>query len=161
SIAINGPAVDTGYSQLRVAGEVHLGIALQLAGTYTPTIEDKFIIVDNDGEDPIVGTFSTLPEAAEVNLHGMDFRITYFGGDGNDVVLVPAATTAVKVVAGHLQIIDAAGGDTDDTLTLVRLNSPDRLRITDPNNVLLAGAGATQINDHTVDVPLANITGGI
>src|SRR5690606_34377629 len=36
SIAINGPAVDTGYSQLRVAGEVHLGIPLQLAGTYTP-----------------------------------------------------------------------------------------------------------------------------
>jgi len=58
----------------------------------------------------------------------------------------------------NLQIVDAAGTGTDDTLTLSR--SGAAVRVYDPNNVLDAGNGAIQIDPHTVDVPLTNITGG-
>lgn len=50
---------------------------------------DTFTIIDNKGPHPIEGSamFKDLPEGAEVTVGGAIFKISYVGGDGNDVVL--------------------------------------------------------------------------
>lgn len=93
-IQINGPTVDTpeGYSQLHVAGDVVVtGMSLAFTGSYLTQGVDTFVLVNNDGVDPIVGTFENLLEGAMIPNFlsaGRDARITYVGGDGNDVELI-------------------------------------------------------------------------
>lgn len=50
---------------------------------------DTFTIIDNKSLHPIEGSamFKDLPEGAEVTVGGAIFKISYVGGDGNDVVL--------------------------------------------------------------------------
>ena len=50
---------------------------------------DTFTIIDNKDSHPIEGTamFKDLPEGAEITVDGAIFKISYVGGDGNDVVL--------------------------------------------------------------------------
>ncbi|MCE9625595.1 MAG: transporter, partial [Deltaproteobacteria bacterium] len=62
-------------------------------------IGDSYKIIDNDSNDPVAGTFEGLPEGETFRLVGNDdigFKITYKGGDGNDVVLgsIPTLTIA-------------------------------------------------------------------
>ena len=66
--------------------------------------------------------------------------------------------TNVAVVGGNLLVADA-GVAQNDNITLVRNFS--FLRVTDPGNTLVAGAGTVPVNANTVDVPLANITGNV
>ena len=53
---------------------------------------DTFTIVNHTESVPVQGTFKDLPEGAEITVSGVTFKISYVGGDGNDVVL-----TALKV----------------------------------------------------------------
>ncbi|HEX8076366.1 MAG TPA: hypothetical protein VF511_01015, partial [Chthoniobacterales bacterium] len=73
----------------------------------------------------------------------------------------PTATpeTFVQVTAGDLVITDDNGGTSADSLT-VSLSGAN-VRITDPNNTLAAGPGATQTDANTVEVPLSSIGGNI
>ena len=48
---------------------------------------DTFTIIDNKTTYLMRGTFKDLPEGAEVTVGGAIFKISYVGGDGNDVVL--------------------------------------------------------------------------
>lgn len=48
---------------------------------------DTFTIIDNKTTYPMQGTFKDLPEGAEITVGGATFKISYVGGDGNDVVL--------------------------------------------------------------------------
>ena len=64
---------------------------------------DTFTIIDNKTTYPMQGTFKDLPEGAEITVGGAIFKISYVGGDGNDVVLtaqndwnVPKASKAPK-----------------------------------------------------------------
>ena len=59
-------------------------------------------LIDNDGVDPVSGTFAGLNEGAIVTLNASDFQISYVGGDGNDVTLtvVAAAKTWTGTVNG-------------------------------------------------------------
>src|SRR5205085_3212114 len=52
-----------------------------------------FTVIANDGTDPVSGTFAGLAEGATITLGGGTLRISYIGGDGNDVVLLPASAT--------------------------------------------------------------------
>jgi hypothetical protein len=148
-----------------------------------PGILDAWIDFDQDGRfDPAdkiigqpvtVGTHSisfTIPAGTTTGLTYARFRISSLGtpnptglaldGEVEDyTVTIQDATTDVLIDGSFdLQIIDTDGGDTNDTLTLARLGA--NVRVTDPANVLEAGNGATQIDAHTVDVPLGSITGG-
>jgi len=58
-----------------------------------PSLGQTFTVIDNDGTDPINGTFSGLPEGATVSTGMGNARITYRGGDGNDVVLTITSTS--------------------------------------------------------------------
>jgi hypothetical protein len=80
-----------GYDQLNVTGTVSLNNARLVPlpfGTFRPAIGDSFVILRNDGNDPINGTFLNAPENAVFGgALNTGFRITYQGGDGNDVVI--------------------------------------------------------------------------
>lgn len=65
---------------------------------------DTFTIIDNKGAIPVQGTFKDLPEGAEITAGGVTFKISYVGGDGNDIVLTalndspaPKSSKAPKV----------------------------------------------------------------
>lgn len=85
---LNGPAAGTGYDQVVSLGPVDInGTALQLTLGAVPTPGQSFTIVDNQGFDPINGTFNGLPNGALFDVGGVTLRISYDGGDGNDVVV--------------------------------------------------------------------------
>jgi len=98
SVDIAGTAPGSGYDQLKVIGSVDTQLGnLQIRVTgVTPTPEQTFVILDNDGTDPIGGTFNGLPEGEIVlsSTGTTSFRISYHGGDGNDVVLTALAPAA-------------------------------------------------------------------
>jgi autotransporter-associated beta strand protein len=87
-IELNGTTPGASYSQLDVNGTVDLN-GLSLSGTlnFIASTNDQFTIIANDGTDPVTGTFNGLPEGATVDFGSEAFRVTYRGGDGNDVVL--------------------------------------------------------------------------
>lgn len=54
---------------------------------YTPKQGEKFIIISQTGDKAVDGTFKNLPEGATFEQNGIVFKISYVGGDGNDVEL--------------------------------------------------------------------------
>jgi autotransporter-associated beta strand protein len=90
-VQVNGPAAGTDYDQLDVAGTADLGGAtLSLTLDITPEPDDRFVIVKNDGTDAVAGTLNGLAEGALLTVGPVNFNITYAGGDGNDVELIPS-----------------------------------------------------------------------
>ena len=74
--------------RLVVTGSVDVtGATLAARLTNTPLIGNRFTIIENDGTDPVVGTFNGRPEGARFLVGGITFQITYRSGDGNEVVL--------------------------------------------------------------------------
>src|ERR1051326_3225033 len=68
----------------------------------------RFPIIDNDGTDPVVGTFAGLPEGATFKAGSYTYWITYKGGDGNDVVLTAGAPQKTWIGASSDKWSDAA-----------------------------------------------------
>ena len=95
------------YDQTYVEQSVNLnGGSLDLTYLEGGVIKkgDTFTIIDNKGSISVQGTFKDLPEGAEITAGGVTFKISYVGGDGNDIVLtalndwnVPKASKAPKV----------------------------------------------------------------
>ncbi len=84
-----------GHDQLSVTGTVTLNNA-RLApipwNNFQTAIGDSFVILRNDGTDAISGIFLGAPEGAVFGgALNTAFRITYQGGDGNDVVITRVA----------------------------------------------------------------------
>lgn len=93
-VELNGTA-STLFDRLSVDGIVTLGGALSatLGTGFTPPANSTYVIISNDGIDPVVGFFSNAPSnGAEVTISGRKFLVFYNSGDGNDVVLVEANT---------------------------------------------------------------------
>ena len=90
AIDLNGPTAGTEFDQINVTGSVSLSnTALIVAAGFTPPIGVPMIIIanDSDGTDPVVGTFNGLSEGAKFDASGFTFKISYVGGNGNDVTL--------------------------------------------------------------------------
>jgi autotransporter-associated beta strand protein len=129
AVQLNGPDPGTGYDQLVVAGSVNLNEAI-LDGSlgFSPDPGQRFVIIRNDGPDPVSGTFVGLPQGAALQIGGVGFHIYYDRGDGNDVeldrnipptVTVPGDQTAfqnVELTLGGIQVTDP--DDTSLTVTL-------------------------------------------
>ena len=112
-VEIAGSTPGSGYDQLNVTGTVALASAkLQLDMSVVGVTNTQFIIITNDGVDAVTGTFSGLAEGSTVTAdNGAQFKISYHGGSGNDVMLtqitVPAASTIsgiTKLGGGGIQI---------------------------------------------------------
>ncbi|WP_254507965.1 hypothetical protein [Anatilimnocola floriformis] len=167
SVNITGLIADTQYQQLNVVGAVNLsGADLTTTGNLVVSGGEVITIINNDGTDAVVGTFNGLPQGASLGANflnsGLSASISYTGGTGNDVVIIignPPGTTMVDVTDGNMLITDVLGGDTDDTLTLTRNGA--NIRVTDPNHILAAQGGAIFVDIHTIDVPIALVTGGL
>jgi len=87
---IGGTVACTDYDQIKVTGTVDLTggtLNASLYNSYKPKAGESYTIISNDGVDAVTGTFSGLAEGATFTLNGNVFKITYKGGDGNDVVL--------------------------------------------------------------------------
>jgi autotransporter-associated beta strand protein len=88
-IEINGTNAGVSFDQVDVNGSVLLmGGGLALSMNIVGFVSNQYILVKNDGVDPVSGTFTGLAEGASVTNNGVVFSITYHGGDGNDVVLI-------------------------------------------------------------------------
>ena len=112
-IDIKGTTAGTQFDQVQVTGAVQIdlisglfgaGLNVELVG-FTPAPGDRFVIISNDGTDPITNGagsstgFFARPEGSTFSIPNSSggnttFFITYKGGDGNDVALhVPTTRT--------------------------------------------------------------------
>ena len=91
AVEINGLTGGAQYDQVNLNGVLNLNNAnLLLAGSHSPTPGETFVILENDGDDAIQGTFKGLPEGAEIqHFLGSAYSamVSYRGGNGNDVAL--------------------------------------------------------------------------
>lgn len=94
-VEIGGKDACTGYDQLKVATYASIGSEATLElygfGNFSVQAGSQYKIIDMTGANPVQGTFKDLPEGATVRSGTAEFRISYRGGDGNDVVLTALA----------------------------------------------------------------------
>jgi hypothetical protein len=100
AVDLDGLTPGTGHDQVIVSGDVTLAGALTLAVGFTPSLGDSFRIIDNQGANPVTGTFT---QGSSISSGGFTFGINYGAGDGNDVVLTvvpePASVSLIAVTA--------------------------------------------------------------
>ena len=104
-VVAGGVTVSGGYTQsskgelvlgdrpLKVTGAVRLAGELDLSAAGTDPAR-RITVLDHQGGSRTVGAFSGLEEGAEVKLADTAYRISYRGGDGNDVVLTAVAASS-------------------------------------------------------------------
>jgi autotransporter-associated beta strand protein len=81
-----------GYDQMNVRGTVALnGATLHVSNNSAPFEGQRFVIIANDGADPVTGTFAGLPNGSVLALNGVQFLLRY-GSPGNDVALIVTNT---------------------------------------------------------------------
>ena len=99
-IRLNGTNVGE-YGRLVASGDVSLssGSLLPSAG-FNPQAGQIYTIVEKTSPGPITNAIFG-PEGSITTLNGMPFRISYVGGDGNDVTLT--VVTPVPIVLGAVQ----------------------------------------------------------
>ena len=95
----------------------HAGVTLdgkldvKLGGTYSPVLGTSFKVIDPDAR--VAGAFAGLTEGKSLSIGDQIIRITYVGGDGDDVLLTAVKPTlsinSVSVLEGNL-------GDANKTL---------------------------------------------
>jgi autotransporter-associated beta strand repeat len=111
-IEINGSTPGTGYDQLQVNGSVLLmGGGLQISMNTVGAVSNQYVIVKNDGADPVTGSFPGLPDGTLLDINGVSFTLTYQGGDGNDIALIqqtlgapPKLTSIQKIGSNSIQL---------------------------------------------------------
>lgn len=94
---VGGATECSEYDQLKVVGAVDLGggtLNTISYNSFAPINGQSYKIIDNDGSDAVTGTFASLPEGATFTLGGAVLKISYVGGDGNDVVLSVSSSPA-------------------------------------------------------------------
>lgn len=97
---IGGTTACSGYDQTPVTGTVTLTnptLNVSLYGGFVPTVGQAYTIINNDSNDAVVGTFNGLAEGAAFTVTGVTYRISYVGGDGNDVVLTVTAVNSAAL----------------------------------------------------------------
>jgi fibronectin-binding autotransporter adhesin len=145
------------------AADLLVGNNANLLGTATlPLAASKYTLISLPAGLGIAGTGfkdangTSLPPFAggPIVVGGKQFNYSF---TISGFFLTAIGTSVALDGSGNLNINDLI--DKDDTLTISRVGA--NIRVSDPNNTLLAGAGVTQIDSHTVEVPFANVTGKI
>jgi autotransporter-associated beta strand protein len=88
---VNIDLTDTDSDQIVTTGTVTLGTTalLNLPTSFVPTTDHAFTLIDNQGPNPIGGEFSNFAEGALLMLGTQEYKLSYLGGTGNDLVLAP------------------------------------------------------------------------
>lgn len=89
ALELAGLIPGSSYDQVMVQNNVNLtGVFLQISALNLPHGSNSFTILSRAGSTPVTGTFTGMPEGSVFpSSDGKLFRITYAGGDGNDVVV--------------------------------------------------------------------------
>jgi autotransporter-associated beta strand protein len=124
NVKLNGTTPGTGYDQLNVKGTVALSnAALSASVGFNPPVGQSFVIISNDGSDPVNGTFSGITNGSVLNLGGYPFQINYAGGTGNDVVLTrispPTYLTSIMKLTNGTATLAATGALANFTYTIL------------------------------------------
>ncbi|MCA9140337.1 MAG: hypothetical protein KDB00_26380, partial [Planctomycetales bacterium] len=136
-----------GHDQTVVNGTVNLvGATLNLVIDYAPAIGDQWIVIENDGLDPITGTFAGLDEGDAVLLgDGLEATISYIGGTGNDVVLtVQAADSQPPSLLGFTRFQPPSAFTNADSLAFLAEFSEPVTQI-DANDFLIVGTTTAMV----------------
>ena len=80
---------------LTVSGSITLAGALDLISPPGLAVGDSFILLDKAGGGAVDGAFLGKPEASTFTAGDRSWRITYVGGDGNDVAVTVAPSSAI------------------------------------------------------------------
>ncbi|MFO0789325.1 MAG: right-handed parallel beta-helix repeat-containing protein [Pirellulales bacterium] len=111
------------YDSFVVNGTVALGGAsLVLSRGFNPFPGDEFLLIDNDGADPVSGIFAGYNDGDVITIAGIPFTINYDGGTGNDVTLTVAVPNTVWAndtwtIANDVGPMGLSVGDTVDSNT--------------------------------------------
>lgn len=127
-VVAGGLTVTGGYTQgmrgelvlrgrpLKVGGAVRLAGAVDLSAAVDPSRAGvasnparTITVLNHTGRARTVGAFSGLKEGASLRLGDRTYRISYRGGDGNDVVLTAVAKTASSTAGAGVRSGSAAG----------------------------------------------------
>ncbi len=112
---------------LTVNGGVNLaGVALNALLPAPTNPGQRITLIDKQIAGAIVGTFAGLPQGATLTLNGLAYTISYTGGDGNDVVLIPPITPVLVGFPQFAAGADAGGG----TATLFNADKSVRFSVT-------------------------------
>lgn len=112
---VNGTTPGSGHDQWIVSGDVTLGgAALGLTSGAPLALNDTIVLINNTGANPVSGTFAGLAEGATNLIAGQQFKITYTGGSGNDVVLT---------MVNHAPIPAAKIAETDENVAATMLTA--------------------------------------
>ncbi|MBF0622908.1 MAG: DUF4347 domain-containing protein, partial [Magnetococcales bacterium] len=140
SVELGSTTAGTGYDQLVVTGTVDITDAT-LSGTlinsFTPSADDVFTLINNDGSDAVTGTFDGLAEGDNYTFDNYTFSISYVGGDGNDVTLTYSGPTPTFSKLAGDSITASAGGSS------VSLDSGLDATITDTDSTDFDGGNLT------------------
>lgn len=96
ALSLHGTSPGKTHDTIGVTGTVNLGGAVfapSIAG-FKSAVGAAYTILSNDGTDPIVGTFAGLADNATFLIGTNQFRISYKGGTGNDVVITHLNTNS-------------------------------------------------------------------
>ena len=97
-------------------------LEVRLSAGFVGSVGNHYTIVRTDGTNPVSGHFNGLPESATVKLStGAVFRISYQGGDGNDIVLTQLVAVPflhLPLLAGNGQVLVSGRGSPGATYTL-------------------------------------------
>ncbi|MGB3023893.1 MAG: hypothetical protein WBB39_03770 [Candidatus Saccharimonadales bacterium] len=102
---IGGTTACSGYDQLQVTNTsmttpttvfgAESVLSTSLFNKFIPKKDQTYTIISVAGTQPVQGTFTGLVEGATFTQNGVLFKITYKGGDGNDVVLTVLGTPGI------------------------------------------------------------------
>jgi fibronectin-binding autotransporter adhesin len=110
SLQLDGTLAGVEYDQVKVNGTVNLSGSLTASVGYTPVNGQLLFILNNDGADAIIGTFSGIADLDTIDLGGYQWKISYtanyVGSDtgtftgGNDIVLKAVPEPSALVLLG-------------------------------------------------------------
>lgn len=112
---IQGTGAGTQYDQLKLTSTssiVNLAGTLRVIATNNLPANSSFILITNIGSSAVVGTFAGKPQGSVFYASGYWWRISYSGGNGNDVVLTrisPPKPSLSLAITNQLPQLNIAG----------------------------------------------------